>query len=173
MSATVDLEFAELQVEPALAAQLKMRSTMDPAAIGEAIGKGFGALMGFVTRNGLKLAGQPRAIYTDYGTEGVSFTLALPLEQIAGGDIADPEIFVDSLPGLRAYRFTHHGPYPNLAQTYGQITEFMKDKGHMQSEADWASYMPMWEEYVSDPDVTPPEELLTYIYLPVCPDQNV
>ena len=27
--------------------------------------------------------------------------------------------------------------------------------------------MPMWEEYVGDPSVTPPEDLLTCIYLPL------
>jgi effector-binding domain-containing protein len=25
----------------------------------------------------------------------------------------------------------------------------------------------MWEEYVNDPQTTPPEKLVTYIYLPV------
>jgi len=37
----------------------------------------------------------------------------------------------------------------------------------MQSEADWARYTPMWEEYRNDPETTPEAELLTYIYLPV------
>jgi effector-binding domain-containing protein len=52
-------------------------------------------------------------------------------------------------------------------QTYGRISAFMKEKGCMQSEADWARYMPMWEEYLNDPATTPPTELMTYIYLPV------
>ena len=54
----------------------------------------------------------------------------------------------------------------SLAATYGQITEFLKAKGLMQSEADWARYMPMWEEYLNDPQTTPGAELMTYIYLP-------
>jgi hypothetical protein len=36
----------------------------------------------------------------------------------------------------------------------------------MQSEADGACYMPMWEEYLNDPDTTPQADPLTYIYLP-------
>jgi hypothetical protein len=37
----------------------------------------------------------------------------------------------------------------------------------MQTEDDWLRYMPMWEEYVTDPDTTPAESLVTYIYLPL------
>ena len=70
-------------------------------------------------------------------------------------------------PTAKAYRFTHRGPYPDLAQTYRRITAFMKEKGWMESEADWSRYMPMWEEYLNDPETTPPAELLTYIYLAV------
>jgi len=51
--------------------------------------------------------------------------------------------------------------------TYGRITEFCKSKGLMQTEADWARYMPMWEEYLNDPQTTPADQLVTYIYLPV------
>jgi AraC family transcriptional regulator len=43
----------------------------------------------------------------------------------------------------------------------------MIEKQWMKSEADWARYMPMWEEYLNDPDSTPAAELVTYIYLPV------
>ena len=39
----------------------------------------------------------------------------------------------------------------------------------MRSEADWAKYMPMWEEYMNDPERTPAAELLTHIYLPAKP----
>ena len=52
-------------------------------------------------------------------------------------------------------------------KTYGRITEFLKEKGLLKSEADWARYMPMWEEYRNDPTTTPEAELVTYIYLPV------
>jgi effector-binding domain-containing protein len=37
----------------------------------------------------------------------------------------------------------------------------------LESEADWAKYMPMWEEYMNDPESTPAEELITNIYVPV------
>jgi hypothetical protein len=46
------------------------------------------------------------------------------------------------------------------------ITEFLKAKGLIKTDAEWSKYMPMWEEYLNDPQTTPPEKLLTHIYLP-------
>ncbi len=160
-----DLEFVEVDVPPVLAVQLQGRSAPDPGSISGAMAAGFGTVMAYVGRHHLTPNGPPRAIYTSYGAEGVTFLLAIPVP--AGpGDAADPSAAVGPLPGARAYRFTHHGPYQNLMSTYGRITAFLQAKGWMQTQADWARYMPMWEEYRNDPQTTPPPELLTYIYLP-------
>jgi len=51
-------------------------------------------------------------------------------------------------------------------QTYNRIGHWLTAKGLMSSEADWAKFSPMWEEYLTDPQTTPPSELRTYIYLP-------
>lgn len=166
MATALDLEFAVVEVPSVLAAQVRMKCPMSPEAIGKAMQQGFRTVMAFVNRHGLKAIGQPRAIYTSFSAEEVRFVLALPVGSGEGRDVEEPDVFVDSLPAKRAYRFTHHGPYPKLARTYGQITEYMKQKGLMQSEADWSRFLPMWEEYISDPEVTPESELVTYIYLP-------
>lgn len=47
----------------------------------------------------------------------------------------------------------------------GRITEFLKEKGLLETEVDWAKFMPMWEKYLNDPHTTPEAELLTHIYL--------
>jgi effector-binding domain-containing protein len=169
MATTTDLEFAEVQVAPVLAAQLDFECGTDPASIGAAMRTGFESVMSFIRSHGLEINNQPRAIYTAYGPQGVSVTLALPVSAAPTPGIPEPPIRVDTLPGAHAYRFTHHGPYPDLARTYNGITAFMIDKQLMTSEADWARYMPMWEEYLNDPERTPPSELKTYIYLPVVP----
>lgn len=165
MTTATDLEFAEVQVRPALAVQVAGQCAPDPQSIGAAMQTAFASLESFVNRHGLKPNGQPRAIYTAYGAGGVAFIAASP---VAGpvGNIDEPPVRVDTLEGTKAYRFTHHGPYPNLAQTYNQITAFMKEKGWIESEAEWIRFMPMWEEYLNDPAKTPPAELVTYIYLP-------
>jgi effector-binding domain-containing protein len=167
MPVATDLEFAEVQVGPALAVRLPGRCAPDPASIGVAMHAAFDALGSFVTRHGLTPSGQPRAIYTAYGADGVSFIVALPVVTGPATAVDEPPIQVDTLAATKAYRFTHHGPYAALAKTYNQITAFMTEKGWMQSEADWVRYMPMWEEYLNDPETTPAAELTTYIFLPI------
>ncbi len=168
MPAFDDLGFTEIHVETVLAAQIPGQSPMDPAAISKNIGAGFCQLQGFLTSHKLTPAGPPRTIYTSYGKEEIKFILAVPVlaapEPTSDGD---GPISVGTLQGCKAMRFTHKGPYPNLMMTYGRITEFMKEKGLLGSEADWAKYIPMWEEYLNDPRSTPEENLLTHIYLPL------
>lgn len=166
MTPALALEFAEVQVAPVLAVQMSGHCATDPAAIGDAIRQKFQALFGFIARHHLVPNGPPRAIYTSYDPAGLSFLVAVPVTAGPVAPAEDPSVLVDTLPGTKAYRFTHHGPYTNLSQTYNQITEFMKEKGWLRSNADWARYMPMWEEYLTDPEKTPPAQLLTYIYLP-------
>jgi effector-binding domain-containing protein len=166
MATITDLGFTEVQVSPALAVQLDFECGPDPASIGAAIGKGFEALIGSINRHSLAPNRPPRAIYTACGPNGMAVTLAAPVAA-APASAVEPPIRVDTLPGTKAYRFTHRGPYPELAQTYNRITAFLIERQLMQSEADWARFMPMWEEYVNDPEQTPAAELVTYIYLPV------
>lgn len=123
---TASLEFAEVEVAPALAVQLDLECGPDPASIGAAIGKGFESLMSVVNRHSLPVTNPPRAIYTTCGPAGISFTLALPIA--AAPESIEPPIRVDTIQGTKALRFTHHGPYPDLAQTYNRITAFMIEK---------------------------------------------
>jgi effector-binding domain-containing protein len=166
METTTDLEFAEVSIPPALAVQMTGHSAADPAAISAAMRKVFESVSAFVQRHNLTMNAPPRAIYTAYDARGVTFVVAMPVEAGPAAYVDEPSLSVSTLPGARTYRFTHHGPYADLAQTYGRITAFMKEKGLLKSDADWARYMPMWEEYCNNPCDTAAADLLTHIYLP-------
>jgi len=166
MSSFDALEFVEVEIPPTLAAQMPGQCGPDPSAIAGAIGAAFEKLMGLVQQHKLVPAGPPRTIYTSYGPQGIEFVVAMPIAAPPSKPIKGGPGFVQNIPGAKALRFTHHGPYANLMKTYGQITEFLKARGLMKTEADWAKYMPMWEEYLNDPQTTPEAKLLTYIYLP-------
>ena len=159
------LEFTEVDVTPVTAVQLAGQCPPDPASIAAAIGPAFHTAMEFVATQQLMLSAPPRTIYQSFTAEGVSYAIAFPVF----GDTALPEdcgFTVGQLPGGRAYRFTHRSAYSNLRETYGKIDEFVKEKGWVKSERDWARFMPMWEEYINNPDRTPEAELITYIYMP-------
>jgi effector-binding domain-containing protein len=166
MSTFDALEFTEVEVPPVLAARIAGESPSDPSAIAAAMGEAFGKLMGFVGQQKLAPSGPPRTIYTSYDPKAVQFIVAMPVAAPPAKPIKTGAGSVESIPGGKALRFTHHGPYANLMNTYGQVTEFLKAKGLMKTDADWAKYMPMWEEYLNDPQTTPEAKLVTYIYLP-------
>ena len=161
------LEFTEIEVVPVLALQVPGECGCDPSVIGPAIQAAFEKLEQILKKHALTSAGPPRSIYTTYGPEGMKFIVAMPIIAPPAEPIEGAVRSMGTLRGGQTLRFTHRGPYANLMATYGQITKFMLAKGRMESEADWARYMPMWEEYLNDPETTPEAELLTHIYLPV------
>jgi effector-binding domain-containing protein len=160
------LEFVEVEVPPTVATQMPGQCGPDPAAIAGAIGAAFGELMCLVQQHKLAPSGPPRTIYTSYGARGIEFIVATPIAAPPAKPIKSSPGFIGTLPASRAMRFAHRGPYTKM-KTYGRITELLKAKGLMKTEADWAEYMPMWEECLNDPQTTPEANLLTYIYLPV------
>ncbi len=160
------LEFTQTQAAPVLAVQVSGECGTEPSSVGPAISKAFDQLGRLLKKHALAPAGPPRAIYTAYGPTGMKFIVALPIAAPPTTPVAPGLASIGPLAGTKALRFTHRGPYAGLMGTYGQITAFMKARGLMASEADWAHYMPMWEEYLNDPDTTPQADLLTYIYLP-------
>jgi effector-binding domain-containing protein len=170
MSEFDGLEYTEVDVPAVDALQVKGACGPDPSEIGAAMGPLFGQLMGLQQQYGLTPAGPPRSIYTAHGPKGIEFLVAIPVAGPPPQSMEGAAGFVSTLDGGRAMRFTHKGPYNGLMATYGRITEYLKSKGLIQTEADWARYMPMWEEYLNDPQTTPEAELLTYIYLPVRTD---
>ncbi len=166
MSEFEQLEFMETEVAPTLAVQIAGECGMDPSEIKPAISKAFDTLGQFLRSHPVTTVGPPRTIYTTYSPAGMKFIVAAPIASAPSEPVDSDEGFVGAIEGCKALRFTHRGSYDGLMGTYGQITAFLKAKGLMQSEADWARFMPMWEEYLNDPHTTPEDDLLTYIYLP-------
>ena len=156
----------QVEVQPTLALQMASECGPDPQEISKAMGRAFGELQQISQAHAVQFTGPPRAIYTAYSPEGVKFTVIMPIAAEVGG-IAGGPVTVGEVPGGKALRFIHKGPYPKLMETYGKITEWMTANGMLQTEADWAKYMPMWEEYVNDPESTPADELITQIYVPL------
>jgi effector-binding domain-containing protein len=166
MSDTSKIHPEEVEVQPTLALQIASESGTDPQQISQAMGQAFGELHRVSQAHAVQFAGPPRAIYTDYSSDGVKFTVVLPIAAEAGG-IGEGPVTMGEVPGGKALRFSHKGPYPKLAETYGKITDWMKAGGLLETEADWAKYMPMWEEYINDPESTPADDLITHIYVPL------
>lgn len=75
---------------------------------------------------------------------------------------AEGEVGIQVLPGGRYAVITHAGPYEKLEETYGKLMgQWLPSSGEEFGEH--ASF----EVYLNSPDETPPEKLLTDIYLPL------
>ena len=166
MSAVSELESMEVEVAPALAVQLAVTCPTDHAAIAAAMMTSFATLGEFRARNKLEPAGPPRAIYTNWGTT-TSFTLAFPIVAAPPLTESARDIVIGTLAGGRALRFPHRGTYDTIRTTYGRIDEWLRERGVIKTDADWARYSGMWEEYVGEPGKVPDSELTTNIYLPL------
>jgi effector-binding domain-containing protein len=162
----VQLESMEVEVDPTFAVVMRQSCAADPVAIKAAMGSTFGALGAWIGAHNITPAGPPRAIYTAFDATGISFTVAFPVGAPLPIAEAGP-ITVEKLPGGRALRFVHRGPYDAIRATYDQIEAWLRERGAMKSSADWAKYSPMWEEFMNDPGTTPSADLVTRIYLPL------
>jgi DNA gyrase inhibitor GyrI len=156
-----------VDVPAVTAVQLTRHAGLEPDAIRNAMEDAFQTLGAFLATHRLVPTGPPRAIYGTWGPDGTTFTLALPIREPAPTVPAGADgVTIGPLVAQHAWRFIHRGAYTHLVDTYGQIAEWLTSQGLFHTEADWAKFAPMWEEYLTEPDRTPEGDQLTYIYLP-------
>lgn len=159
-------EVREVTVPSALALEIEMSVGTGPGEIAAAMGSAFATLMLAVHSHGLVVAGPPRAIYQSWDGAGTRISAAMPIVN-APSDLLEPAVMIAAIPEQQALRFTHHGSYQTIKDTHARIDAWLRERGAIKTDADWARYTPVWEEYVSDPTTTPEQELMTYIYLPL------
>jgi effector-binding domain-containing protein len=161
------LEPTEVDVEPTLAVQVDGACGPGMDGLPEAMTNAFSTLGAYLSSLGITPSGPPRAIYTVSNPEGSRFVVAFPIAALPAGKPEAGPVRVGELPGGKTLCFSYYGAYSGLPAMYAAITEWLKQKGMIASERDWDRFMPMWEEYLGDPSITPPDELLTCIYLPI------
>lgn len=120
--------------------------------------KGLAPLMGGLVTEiqeaGAMPAGAPILLYYDenYDPEKVDVEAAWPVE--------DTRLATGMLPAIIAARCVYTGPYNTLEPVYGAMMEWITQKGYR-------PLCPMREVYPNDPAVTPPEQLITEVIMPV------
>ena len=125
----------------------------------QAMGRGFGQIMGVLAAQGLEPTGPPMTIYPEPMSDGgpLAFQTAVPVPAEA---VADGEVEVTVLPAGPVAVAMHEGPYAELGRTYSAAMGEMREAGMLPGG-------PPREIYLNDPGDTPPERLLTRIEFPV------
>jgi len=130
-------------------------STQESDAIGDALASAYREISDFMTRNGLKVGGQPMAITRAWDEQGYQFDAAIPVVmrpvELSG------RVRAGQSPSGPSVRVVHIGPYDRMAPSYEKLAAYMAAHGLREGNVSW-------EHYISDPGVTPEDELITHIY---------
>jgi effector-binding domain-containing protein len=112
-------------------------------------------LLSAMDTQGITRTGQPLTItLASMGRWRVD--AAVPAE-LAGAE-PEPPVRAGRSPSGSAVRVLHRGPYEDIAPVYGKIAAWLAVHGLGEGGV-------TWEQYLSDPLVTPPEERETAIYV--------
>jgi effector-binding domain-containing protein len=134
---------------------LKGSGTWDNAF--ETITNSFKTLKTYISKEGLKIDGQPMTIFTATDDTGFQYQAAIP--------IAEPpknppkgEIAIGNSPAGHALKFVHRGSYDGLDNTYEAITNYLDDKKLEAKDL-------FIEQYLTDPLTTNEEHLVVNVYV--------
>jgi effector-binding domain-containing protein len=134
---------------------LKGNGTWDNAF--ETITNSFKTLKTYITKEGLKIDGQPMTIFTATDDTGFQFQAAIPIAEPPKtppkGDIA-----IGTSPEGRALKFVHRGSYDGLDNTYEAITNYLDD--HKLEAKDM-----FIEQYLTDPLTANEDHLVVNVYV--------
>ena len=107
----------------------------------------------------LKVIAPSLVIYRSTSDEGFEFDAALPIE----GEPASPpgeDFRIGPTRTGKAIKFVYRGPFDAMDSTYENISNYIDSK---RIDAEDLSI----EEYVTDPTMTKPEEIVINIYMPL------
>lgn len=94
----------------------------------------------------------------------IRYDAAMTLNRPVG---PEGEIGVQELPGGTYAVATHRGPYEKLSETWAQVCgQWLPSSGHAARNA------PCFEIYRNNPQMTPPEQLVTDVYVPIEPPRS-
>ena len=128
------------------------------AEMAQQMGAAFGAVIEYLTRNGLQPQGPAVAVYTEpFGTVfdvAAGFVVAAPIT-------GDGHVVPDELPAGEAAVTMHVGPYEGLSDAYQAVQAWIEREAREPAGK-------TWEEYLDGPE-TPPEQTRTVLYRPLKP----
>lgn len=127
----------------------------DPETIAPAMAEAFKQLGSFIGSRRIAVVGPPLAVYRDYDHGCVTLDIGVPVSPAALGQ-AEGDIKAGTTPAGKALKIVHHGSYETLGDTYAKI-----------ERAGMRLTPYSWEVYPNDPSVTPPEDLVTEIFMPL------
>lgn len=150
------LEFNLINVEELPYLYEERSCSKEPSDISATMGSAFQSVLGFLSSKQIS-PDKVLAVYYTYDPEKMSFRAGFTVSPDAAAK-AEGAVKSAVTPAGRVLTFTHIGPYSGLSDSYGLMMDYMAKNG-LEIGA------PTWEVYVDDPQVTPPKELKTEVFV--------
>lgn len=136
---------------------LKGHTTWDAAF--ETLTDAFKTLHEYFEKQGIKPNGPALIIYTETTDRGFQFQAALPVAE-APKEPPKGDLAVGPAPSGKALKFVHRGSYDAMDSTYEAITNHLDEKRLEAKDL-------FIEEYVTDPSVADPDNLVVTVFVPI------
>jgi effector-binding domain-containing protein len=135
------------------------RCSLDMTEIGKEMTAAFATLGQFLAATQVRPLGPPLTVYHDWTDKQTMIDVGFP---VAEADLAKANgtVLAGRTPEGDAIKTVHHGAYVKLADTYAALEDEMR-------KADITMGTRSWEVYLSDPETTPQDDLVTEIYMQV------
>ncbi|QDV45381.1 Bacterial transcription activator, effector binding domain [Stieleria neptunia] len=135
------------------------RSTL--ADIGASMDDTFQQVQQSLADAGIATDGQWLSVYDDMNikTQTLSYTSGMVLDE---GTAAPPGLIARSLPGFNAMQITHTGRYEHLGNAWSAAHQNLRARKRKVNRK-----LPGVEFYLNRPENTPPEALVTELYVPL------
>ena len=129
------------------------------------IPEAFPRLFGWIAEKGYIPAGPPMGVYFNAPGEVPDEELLWEIQCPIGGEVApsgpdERGLGVKRVEGAEVASTMHKGPFDQVGATYGALVGWIMENGYEIAG-------PAEEIYLSEPEKTPPEELLTEVRFPV------
>lgn len=154
------LQVEEAQITPVPLATVVAAAAKSPLAVGVALGTSYAQIEAAAAARALALAGDRRASFEERGA-GWTIRASRPVSGALAADLPAP---VRVMPGYGgpALKALHKGA-ADPAASWAQLEAWAAAYGAAPADER------RWVEYPSDPATTAPEQMTTYLYLPLKP----
>jgi effector-binding domain-containing protein len=148
------IKVIDIEPQSALAIREEVAITQIPSKMGQF----FMELSVHFKKNGIEMTGPPFTLYHDFGKDRIDMEVGFPVSKPQAGE---GRVKPCTLPGGRVVTAIHVGPYDKIEKTYGQMQQWMSEKGFRPKNM-------MWEKYLNDPQtVKDPEQYVTELFWPI------
>jgi effector-binding domain-containing protein len=150
---TLECQLLDRSAQPALV----IRKRAPFFRLGKIFGEAYKALEEYLAELGEKPADAPFAAYYNMNMFSLDIAIGFPVSrELPGRGVIQSA----QIPGGKTAACLHIGPYRNVGPVYKALREWIRAKGYTATGV-------IYEFYLNDPGVTPPNELRTQVVMPL------